>query len=426
MANIFAQFAQPVRSVMDYQNDADNQALRREQLGAAQRTNALADLTAQQTRQTMGDTQRSNAIIKAAYAAKPGASDDEIIGALKLTGDRAALEHAAKLEDQRGKRAETDAKTREAQAKALTEVVSTVKRFATGVMANPSPQVAMQAIDDMEAMHKQFGLPGNFDAQRQQIAQMTSPDQIRQWAAGHMGNADLVTKKLQLVSNGKVQTPVDMNPVTNPAGPAPITMTTTPGEDLTATTSTANNKRTVGATLEIAKATRDAAATTAKGNVDAAKVKRDQDTEMKLADDYRAQSKEFGQSLSAHKQLTATLGSATTSPAATLAAATKFMKILDPGSVVRESELGMALAASGVIDRAMNYVSTLQSGQKLTPTQAKDFKNISDKMFVAAQQVQQGIDKDYQSKAKTYGLRPEMVVQDLGQSAKEISFGDLN
>ena len=250
MTNIFAQFAQPVRSIADYQAEDDNRALRREQLAGAQRNNALADLTAQQTRQTMEDQQRSNALIQAAYrSAQPGEGDDALIGRLQLGGDRGSLEYAQKLQEQRGKKAEIDAKTREAQAKALAEVASTVKRFATGVMANPTPQVAMQAIDDMEAMHKQFGLPGNFDAQRKQIAEMTGPDQIRQWAAGHMGSADLVTKKLQLVSNGKVQTPVDMNPITNPAGPAPITMTTTPGEDLTATTSTDNNKRTVGATL---------------------------------------------------------------------------------------------------------------------------------------------------------------------------------
>ncbi len=250
MTNIFAQFAQPVRSIADYQAEDDNRALRREQLAGAQRNNALADLTAQQTRQTMEDQQRSNALIQAAYrSAQPGEGDDALIGRLQLGGDRGSLEYAQKLQEQRGKKAEIDAKTREAQAKALTEVASTVKRFATGVMANPTPQVAMQAIADMEAMHKQFGLPGNFDAQRKQIAEMTGPDQIRQWAAGHMGSADLVTKKLQLVNNGKVQTPVDLNPITNPAGPAPITMTTTPGEDLTATTSTENNKRTVGATL---------------------------------------------------------------------------------------------------------------------------------------------------------------------------------
>ena len=95
------------------------------------------------------------------------------------------------------------------------------------------------------------------------------------------------------------------------------------------------------------------------------------------------------------------------------------MKILDPGSVVRESELGMALAASGVVDRAMNYMSTLQSGQKLTKTQAADFKDISGKMFKAAQQVQQTIDADYKAKAKAYGLRPEMVTQDLGQNTDQ-------
>ena len=103
---------------------------------------------------------------------------------------------------------------------------------------------------------------------------------------------------------------------------------------LSATTSTANNAATVGASLANAGATREVASATR----DAANIKNGNDIEMKLADDYRSQSKLFGESVSAHKQLTATLGSATTSPAATLAAATKFMKILDPGSVVRESE----------------------------------------------------------------------------------------
>jgi hypothetical protein len=170
---------------------------------------------------------------------------------------------------------------------------------------------------------------------------------------------------------------------------------------------------------------RDAAKTQADATRAAANAQRDQATEMKLADDYRAQSKSFQESKSAYEQLNSTLASATTSPAATLAAATKFMKILDPGSVVRESELGMALAASGVLDRAANYISTLQSGQKLTKTQAADFKRVSDQMFAAAQGVQKLIDADYQGKAKQYGLRPEMVVQELGQNSKAINWGDL-
>ena len=68
-------------------------------------------------------------------------------------------------------------------------------------------------------------------------------------------------------------------------------------------------------------------------------------------------------------------------PAGDLAAATKIMKILDPGSVVRESELGMAMAASGLEDRARNYANMIITGQKLTPTQRKDFTDLGQKLY---------------------------------------------
>ena len=69
------------------------------------------------------------------------------------------------------------------------------------------------------------------------------------------------------------------------------------------------------------------------------------------------------------------------SPAGDLAGATKIMKILDPGSVVRESELGMAMAASGLMDRITNYAQMTLSGQKLTPTQRKDFQKLADALY---------------------------------------------
>jgi hypothetical protein len=187
-------------------------------------------------------------------------------------------------------------------------------------------------------------------------------------------------------------------------------------------TSRANNAATVGASYSNAAATRAVAAS----NVEAARMRRDQDTEMKLGDDYRAQSKDFKSVGDAYKQINATLDSATKSPAATLAAATKFMKLLDPGSVVRESELGMALAASGVIDRATNYVNTLQRGKVLTANQVKDFKNITEQIYNAAQAGQKAIDKDYTNKATAYKLRPEMIVQDLGQNAAPKTNGTSN
>jgi hypothetical protein len=188
--------------------------------------------------------------------------------------------------------------------------------------------------------------------------------------------------------------------------------TQSPDAVLQAQTSTANNQRSVGAQMANAAATRAVADATR----DAASIKDKRDVEMKLADDYRAQSKPFKEVSDAYKQITATLDKASTSPAATLAAATKFMKLLDPGSVVRESELGMALAASGVIDRMTNYHNTLLRGKVLTPAQAQDFRNITQQIYQAAQQQQVQIDTNYQRQAQQYGLRPDMIVQDLGQS----------
>lgn len=82
---------------------------------------------------------------------------------------------------------------------------------------------------------------------------------------------------------------------------------------------------------------------------------------------------------SAYAQIKQSLALA--SPAGDLAGATKIMKILDPGSVVRESELGMAMAASGLIDRLSNYAQMTLSGQKLTPTQRKDFQTLADALY---------------------------------------------
>ena len=145
---------------------------------------------------------------------------------------------------------------------------------------------------------------------------------------------------------------------------------------------------------------------------------KNRDAEMKLSDDYRAQSKDFKAVSDAYRTIETTLDKATTSPAATLAGATKFMKLLDPGSVVRESELGMALQASGVIDRATNYINILQSGKVLTPTQVKDFKSITGEIYNAAKQGQDAVDADYTAKAEQYGLNPKNIIQDLGPKKK--------
>ena len=105
------------------------------------------------------------------------------------------------------------------------------------------------------------------------------------------------------------------------------------------------------------------------------------ENEMKIKDSFRAEPiyKAHAEMQSAYNQIQDSLQQA--SPAGDLAASTKFMKLLDPGSVVRESELILAMKASGALDRAVNYAQLTLSGQKLTPTQRKDFKELSDKLM---------------------------------------------
>jgi hypothetical protein len=99
------------------------------------------------------------------------------------------------------------------------------------------------------------------------------------------------------------------------------------------------------------------------------------------------------------------------SPAGDLAGATKFMKLLDPGSVVRESELGLAMAATGALDRAQNYYNMLKTGQKLNPAQRKDFLDLSTQLYNAAQERKMSYDQQYGSIAEQNQLSPTNVVK---------------
>ncbi len=143
------------------------------------------------------------------------------------------------------------------------------------------------------------------------------------------------------------------------------------------------------------------------------------DAENKLADDHKAQAKTFIDVRDAYSRLDAAMDKATTSAPAALAGATVFMKLLDPGSVVRESELGMALAATGALDRAQNYYNVLKNGKVLTPSQAKEFKAVGDQLYAAAETNQKQLDQHYTGRAKAYGLDPGKVVGDYYLKKKQ-------
>jgi len=129
------------------------------------------------------------------------------------------------------------------------------------------------------------------------------------------------------------------------------------------------------------------------------------ENEMKLASAFKGEPiyKDFSDMKSAYGQVISALNQET--PIGDVAGATKVMKLLDPGSVVRESELGIAMAASGRMDRLSNYFNMWSSGQKLTPTQRDDFKALSNELYAAAAQAYNAKRDEYKGFGNAYNFK---------------------
>ena len=129
------------------------------------------------------------------------------------------------------------------------------------------------------------------------------------------------------------------------------------------------------------------------------------ENEMKLAGAFKQEPiyKDFSDMKSAYGQVLSALDQGT--PIGDVAGATKVMKLLDPGSVVRESELGLAMQASGRMDRLKNYFENWSSGRKLTPTQIQDFKALSNELYSAAGQAYNQKRKEYEDFGGAYGFK---------------------
>jgi hypothetical protein len=126
------------------------------------------------------------------------------------------------------------------------------------------------------------------------------------------------------------------------------------------------------------------------------------ENEMRLGAAFKGEPiyKDFNDMKSAYSQVMSSLDQGT--PIGDVAGATKVMKLLDPGSVVRESELGIAMAAAGRMDRLQSYFNNLMTGQKLTPQQRIDFKSLSNELYSAAGQAYNQKRSEYKSFGDAY------------------------
>jgi hypothetical protein len=92
-----------------------------------------------------------------------------------------------------------------------------------------------------------------------------------------------------------------------------------------------------------------------------------------------------------------------------IALITGFMKMLDPGSVVRETEFATARDTAGLFTQLQNRLEKAQNGQLLSPKQRSEYVDLSQKYLDSAQKKANQEKKDLGIVVKNYRLNPENV-----------------
>ena len=91
-----------------------------------------------------------------------------------------------------------------------------------------------------------------------------------------------------------------------------------------------------------------------------------------------------------------------------------YMKMLDPGSVVREGEFATAQNAAGVPDRVVNTYNRIMSGERLSPAQRKMFSGQAENLYDVSSKREQEVRTGLSRIGKGYGLNLENVFYSPG------------
>lgn len=98
------------------------------------------------------------------------------------------------------------------------------------------------------------------------------------------------------------------------------------------------------------------------------------------------------------------------SPAGDLALIFNFMKVLDPGSVVRESEFATAAATGAFGEKLKAAGLRILNGQRLTPVMRADFLNRARGLFKSQERIQGKLVDRYTKLSNRFGVNPADVV----------------
>lgn len=129
-----------------------------------------------------------------------------------------------------------------------------------------------------------------------------------------------------------------------------------------------------------------------------------------LRKEFQDVTKDFRAIRDSHTRISASASNP--SPAGDLSLIFNYMKMLDPGSVVRESEFATAQNAAGVPDRVRSLYNRLLNGEKLATNQRADFVSRAQKLYDAQLDQYQKTADQYRGLATRYQLAPDNIVLD--------------
>jgi len=102
------------------------------------------------------------------------------------------------------------------------------------------------------------------------------------------------------------------------------------------------------------------------------------------------------------------------SAAGDLALIFNYMKVLDPASVVRESEFAAAAKSGGLGPRIQAAVEQIERGTRLAPEQRADFVNRATQLYQGAEEQARPIYQTYEEIATARGFDPKKALPEFG------------
>lgn len=140
--------------------------------------------------------------------------------------------------------------------------------------------------------------------------------------------------------------------------------------------------------------------------------KQQYDVESGLRKEYSGLNKGFQDVTSAYSRVQTAFKNP--SAAGDMAGIFGFMKMLDPGSVVREGEFANAQNAAGVPQRIINLYNQILRGERLSPEQRADFSAQSEAIYAAERAKAENLRKQFEPIVRGSGLDPSRVLLDHG------------